>query len=99
MSVVEGRADIKDLLLESTSTGTRRLVRPSGGGVVNSLARRGCGPVVLVHTQNFRLPIRKAHLGTTSDTRLFSGEKQTSHFKRVTTVFAPARVETFFVPQ
>src|ERR1700675_3386764 len=73
MSVVEGRADIKDLLLESTSTGTRRLVRPSGWGVVNSLARRGCGPVVLVHTQNFRLPIRKAHLGTTSDTRLFSG--------------------------
>jgi hypothetical protein len=45
--------------------------------------------VGLVHTQNFRLPIRKAHLGTTSDTRLFSGEKRTSHFKRVTTVFDP----------
>jgi hypothetical protein len=45
--------------------------------------------VVLVHTQNFRLPIRKAHLGTTSDTRLFSGEKRTSHFKRVTTVCDP----------
>ena len=44
------------------------------------------GPVGLVHTQNFRLPIRKAHLGTTSDTRLFSGEKRTSHFKRVKSV-------------
>src|SRR5258706_104384 len=31
--------------LRSTSTGTRRVVRPSGWGVVNSLARRGCGPV------------------------------------------------------
>jgi hypothetical protein len=51
--------------------------------------------VVLVHTQNFRLPIRKAHLGTTSDTRLFSGEKRTSHFKRVTTVFDPTRTCRF----
>src|SRR6202043_203107 len=75
--------------LRSTSTGTRRVVRPSGRGGVNSLARRGCGPVVLVHTQNFRLPIRKAHLGTTSDTRLFSGEKRTSHFKRVKSVQDP----------
>src|ERR1700730_13946904 len=62
MSVVEGRADIKDLLLESTSTGTRRVVRPSGWGVVNSLARRGRGPVVLIHTQKFLNSIRKAHL-------------------------------------
>src|ERR1700736_472653 len=54
MSVVEGRAEIKDLLLRSTSTGTRRVVRPSGWGVVNSLAQRGCGPVGLVHTQNLR---------------------------------------------
>src|ERR1700688_4497132 len=33
--------------LRSTSTGTRRVVRLSGWGVVNSLARRGCGPVGL----------------------------------------------------
>jgi hypothetical protein len=33
----------------------RRVVRPSGWGVVNSLARRGCGPVGLVHTQKFEL--------------------------------------------
>src|ERR1700692_3019265 len=45
--------------LRSTSTGTRRVVRPSGWGVVNSLARRGCGPVVLVHTQNFDFFNRK----------------------------------------
>src|SRR6266481_3239183 len=31
----------------------------------------------------------KAHLGTTSDTRLFSGEKRTSHFKRVKSVRDP----------
>jgi hypothetical protein len=60
-------------------------------GVVKSLGPFARGPVVLVHTQNFRLPIRKAHLGTTSDARLFSGEKRTSHFKRVTTVFDPSR--------
>jgi hypothetical protein len=42
--------------------------------------------VGLVHTQNFRLPIRKAHLGTTSDTRLSSGEQRNSHFKRVKSV-------------
>ena len=60
-------------------------------GVVTSLAPFAFGPVVLVHTQNFRLSIRKAHLGTTSDTRLFSGEKRTSHFKRVTTVFDPTQ--------
>jgi hypothetical protein len=38
----------------STSTGTRRVVGPSGWGVVNSMARRGRGPVGLVHTQNLR---------------------------------------------
>src|SRR5260370_41464401 len=32
MSVVEGRADIKICCVRSTSTGTRRVVRPSGGG-------------------------------------------------------------------
>jgi hypothetical protein len=43
--------------------------------------------VVLVHTQKIRHSIRKAHLGTTSDTRLFSAvEKRTSHFKRVKSV-------------
>src|ERR1700736_4546290 len=42
--------------------GTRRVVRPSGWGVVNSLARRGCGPVGLIHTQKFLNSIRKAHL-------------------------------------
>src|SRR5882762_5910705 len=38
--------------------------------------------------------IQKAHLGTTSDTRLFSGEKRTSHFKRVKSVHDPACVKT-----
>src|SRR3984893_15066828 len=60
-------------------------------GVVKSLGYYRRGPVGLVHTQNFRLPIRKAHLGTTSDTRLFSGEKRTSHFKRVKSVQDPTR--------
>src|SRR3981189_149514 len=69
-------------------------VRSSPGrGLVKSLELIGSGPVGLVHTQNFRLPIRKAHLGTTSDTRLFSGEKRTSHFKRVKSVHDPH--ETF----
>jgi hypothetical protein len=54
MSVVEEEQTSKICCLRSTSTGTRRVVRPSGWGVANSLARRGCGPVVLVHTQNLR---------------------------------------------
>src|SRR3981189_1963436 len=67
-------------------------VRSSPGrGLVKSLELIGSGPVGLVHTQNFRLPIRKAHPGTISDTRLFSGEKRTSHFKRVKSVQDPLR--------
>src|SRR6266404_721621 len=97
MSVVEGRADIKICCVRSTSTGTRRVVRPSGWGVVNSLARRGCGPVGLVHTHNFGIKSEKptwtkaleftqfaCPCGT--DPRLLSGEQRTSHFKLVTSV-------------
>src|ERR1700688_1432762 len=53
---------------------------PLGGGQFSGAKRTRTG---LVHTQNFRLPIRKAHLGTTSDTRLFSGgglNRSTQHF-------------------
>jgi hypothetical protein len=49
MSFVEGRADIKDLLLEVYFN------RTFGAGVVDSLARRGCGPVGLFYPQNFRV--------------------------------------------
>src|SRR6266850_2218905 len=60
MSVVEGRrADIKICCVRSTSTGTRRVVRPSGWGVVNSLARRGCGPVALIHAQKLGIKYKK----------------------------------------
>src|SRR5258705_12554836 len=64
MSVVEGRADIKICCVRSTSTGTRRVVRPSGWGVVNSLARRGCGPVGLIRTQKVQFfSDKKPHFG------------------------------------
>src|SRR6266850_4392330 len=102
MSVVEGRADIKICCVRSTSTGTRRVVRPSGWGVVNSLARRGCGPVGLVHTQKIEAQSEKptwtkaleftqfaCPCGT--GPRLLSGEQRTSHFKLVTSVFDPNR--------
>src|SRR6266481_2814931 len=102
MSVVEGRADIKICCVRSTSTGTRRVVRPSGWGVVNSLARRGCGPVGLVHTQKIGIQSEKptwtkaleftqfaCPCGT--DPRLLSGEQRTSHFKLVTSVDDPKR--------
>ena len=49
--------------------GTRRVVRLSGWGVVNSLARRGCGPVVLVHTQNLRFFTRKSPLAASVNVR------------------------------
>src|ERR1700688_4152523 len=59
MSVVELKSRHQICCLRSTSTGTRRVVRPSGWGVVNSLARRGCGPVGLVHTQKVRYQSEK----------------------------------------
>src|SRR5712671_2152052 len=59
MSVVEGRADIKICCVRSTSTGTRRVVRPSGWGVVNSLARRGCGPVGVIQAHKVRVQYKK----------------------------------------
>src|SRR5258708_7393538 len=102
MSVVEGRADIKMCCVRSTSTGTRRVVRPSGWGVVNSLARRGCGPVGLVHTQKIGIQSEKptwtkaleftqfaCPCGT--DPRLLSGEQRTSRFKLLTSVDGPKR--------
>src|SRR5260370_1862133 len=62
MSVVEGRAAIKICCVRSTSTGTRRVVRTSGWGVVISLARRGCGPVGLLHLQKVRIKYKKPNL-------------------------------------
>src|SRR5258705_5303022 len=57
--------------------------RVGGGHISGAMGMRTGGPGS--YAKNSEL-IRKAHLGTTSDTRLFSGEKRTSHFKRVKSV-------------
>src|SRR5258708_14081017 len=105
MSVVEGRADIKICCVRSTSTGTRRVVRPSGWGVVNSLALIGAGPVGLVHTQKIEAQSEKppwtkpleftqfaCQSGT--DPRLLSGEQRSSHFKLATSVDDPTETSS-----
>src|SRR6266404_8449505 len=79
-------------------------------GVVKSLGYYRRGPVGLVHTQKIEAQSEKptwtkaleftqfaCPCGT--DPRLLSGEQRTSHFKLVTSVDDPGRVETFFVPQ
>src|SRR5712671_7393265 len=115
MSVHWVKADIacehRDLILTRSAYDHKR-VRPlkSGWGVVKSLGLIGCGPVGLVHTQKIEAQSEKptwtkaleftqfaCPCGT--DPRLLSGEQRTSHFKLVTSVDDPGRVETFFVPQ
>jgi len=62
-----------------------------GGQISREVGMRTGGP----HSYaKFLNSIRKAHLGTTSDTRLFSGEQRNSHFKRVKSVHDPMADET-----
>jgi hypothetical protein len=72
----------------------------AGWGVVKSLALRGCGPVVLVHTQKIGIQSEKPTWTKALefiqfarpcgiDPRLLSGEQRTSHFKLVTSVDDP----------
>jgi len=60
MSVVEARADIKNLLLEVYYNQNWPRRQTSRWGEVNSLARRGCGPEGLVFGQKVQfLKIKK----------------------------------------
>src|ERR1700675_49701 len=75
--------------LWSNESSARRGAAERSAGWLESLGGFVREPVGLVHTQKIRHSIRKAHLGTTSDTRLFSGEERTSHFKRLKSVHDP----------